>query len=262
MAYDLEEQESLDQFKAWWARWGNLVSGLISLAALGVLANYGWQYWQMRQASEASGVYEQLQKGVATKNNAMVRDAAGVLIEKYSGTGYAQMAALVAAHANVDSGDLKTAQAQLQWATEHAQDDSYRQIARLRLASVLIDMKQFDAALKALDVTPLPGFAVAFADRRGDVYFAENKTAEARKSYEDAKAKLQDLPTAQRSSFEPVLDFKLDALASALPVATASPAAAGLAPAAATPVPGTVAPATPPAVPAAVPSNTPTPEKK
>jgi len=40
MAYDLEEQEQLDEFKAWWAKNGRMVS---SILLIGVLAYAGWQ---------------------------------------------------------------------------------------------------------------------------------------------------------------------------------------------------------------------------
>ena len=52
---DLEEQEQLDQFKHFWARWGNLITGLVT-AVLLVYASYnGWNYWQQRQATQDKG---------------------------------------------------------------------------------------------------------------------------------------------------------------------------------------------------------------
>ncbi|POM21521.1 hypothetical protein CSX04_02957 [Burkholderia cepacia] len=57
-----DEQESIESLKAWWARWGNLTTWIV-LAALVVAAGFnGWNYWQRRQAAEASGLYEQVQK--------------------------------------------------------------------------------------------------------------------------------------------------------------------------------------------------------
>ena len=37
-AYDLEEQEQLAEIKAWWKQYGNLVTGIVIAASLGVLA--------------------------------------------------------------------------------------------------------------------------------------------------------------------------------------------------------------------------------
>ena len=37
MAYDLEEQESIDQMKAWWDRWGTPVTAAVCPAMFGTV---------------------------------------------------------------------------------------------------------------------------------------------------------------------------------------------------------------------------------
>ena len=57
---DLEEQEQVDQIKAFWQRWGDLISWIL-IACLAVYAGYnGWQYWQRQQAAKASAMYDEL----------------------------------------------------------------------------------------------------------------------------------------------------------------------------------------------------------
>jgi len=59
-----DEQESLENLKHWWARWGNGVTWVV-LAALVVAAGFnGWNYWQRRQAAEAAVLYDQVQQAV------------------------------------------------------------------------------------------------------------------------------------------------------------------------------------------------------
>lgn len=233
MAYDLEEQEHIEEFKAWWAKYGNLITGAVTLVALAFLGHFGWNWYQTKQSAKAAVVYEQLQQAIDLKNAGLVRDTTGVLLDQFGGTAYAEMAALAAAHANVSSGDLKTAQAQLQWAADHARDDSYRYLARLRLAGVLLDQNLPDQALAALAGDDVPAnFVPAFLDRRGDVYLTENKYDEARTAYQSAKDKLGQAGAEAKAQYEAVLQFKLDALSSAtLPAlanagAPAAPAAA------------------------------------
>ena len=36
MAYDLEEQESLAEIKAWWEKWGNLILTVVFRAGAGI----------------------------------------------------------------------------------------------------------------------------------------------------------------------------------------------------------------------------------
>lgn len=233
MAYDLEEQEQIEQFKAWWAKWGNVITGVVALAALVSIGQFGWNWYVTRQASEAAAVFEQLQLAIDAKNQSLIRDTTGVLLDKYGRTSYAEMAALLAAHANAAAGDLKTAQAQLQWAADHASDDPYRYLARLRLAGVLLDQNQPDAALKVLDGDVPAPFASAFLDRRGDVYLAQNRLDDARQAYLAAKDKLAEAGERAKAQYEAVLDFKLEALASAVPAAPVPAAAPAPAPASA-----------------------------
>ncbi len=231
MAYDLEEQEKLAEIKALWQRYGNLVTAIVAIVALGVLALNGYNWWRLDQSQKASVLYDQMQKGLAAKNPTLTKETAATLMDQYARTSYAQMAALQAARANVDAGDLKAAQAQLQWAVDHAQDDQYRAIARLRLASVQSDLNQPDAALATLSVKVPEQFVSAFDDRRGDIYLSQNKIAEAKAQYQDALDHLKDVGQDLQLAYTNVEKLKLDALASA----TGNFAAAPAAPAAAAP---------------------------
>ncbi len=51
MAYDLEEQEQIDAIKAWWTKYGNLVTWVLIVA----LASYaGWAYWNHTQGGSSA----------------------------------------------------------------------------------------------------------------------------------------------------------------------------------------------------------------
>ena len=57
--------------------------------------------------------------------------------DKFGSTAYAQMTALAAAKIAVyRRGHVQAAKTQLQWAADHAKDDEYKQIAKLRLSLV------------------------------------------------------------------------------------------------------------------------------
>jgi len=189
--YDLEEQEQLAEMKAWWKQYGNLVTGIVAAAVIGVIAWQGWNWYQRSQAGQASMVYNVLQKAVMEKDLQRAKAASGELLEKFGRTTYAPLGALTAAKAMFDSGDLKTAKLQLSWVVEHGNDE-LRDLARLRLAAVLLDEKAYDEALKQLDGKAAPGFAVRFAESRGDVLGAQGKKEEARSAYQAALAKLDE----------------------------------------------------------------------
>lgn len=189
--YDLEEQEQLAELKAWWKQYGNQLINVLLVAALVAAAWQGWNWYQRRQTGQASQVYSVLTRAIGEKDMQRVKAASGELLEKFGSTGYASLGALTTAKAMLDNDDAKTAKLQLQWVVEHG-DDELRDIARLRLADLLLDEKAYAEALKVLDGKVSPGFEVRFADNRGDVLAAQGEAAQAVSAYQSALAKLDE----------------------------------------------------------------------
>lgn len=211
MAYDLEEQEKLDSIKAWWHQNGNWVTWLLIVVLLGVAAWKGWNWWQRKQATDAALLYEQVQKAVEAKDADRIKRAAADMQSKYGKTAYGEMSALVVARALYDAGDVAGAKAQLKWAAEHADREEYRVLAAVRLAGVLLDEKAYDEGLALLKNDPNAAFRSVVADRRGDLYAAQGKSAEARAAYREAlEAVGNDQGTVRQ-----LIQFKLDALGDA-----------------------------------------------
>ena len=55
--YDLEEQEQLDDLKAWWQRWGNTITMVAIAACVAIAAVQGWRWWTGKQSEEASALF-------------------------------------------------------------------------------------------------------------------------------------------------------------------------------------------------------------
>lgn len=208
--YDLDEQERLDELKAWWKQWGTLV--LIGVAVV-VAAAAGWRWWQnhtVTQSLEASSVYMKLTQSLTTNDMKGAREAGALLIDKYADTAYAPRAAFLLAKLNAGNKDAKSAQAQLEWAVANSKEPALKDLARLRLAGVQFDQKQFDAALKTLSAAHSEAFAFRFHDLRGDILLAQGKPAEARTEFQAAFNKL-----AEREPYRNILELKLDAVGGA-----------------------------------------------
>ena len=77
----------------------------------------------------------------------------------------------------------------------------------MRLAGVLLDDKAYDEALSVLAGDPPARFAGAWADRRGDILFAQGKADEARQAYALSLEKLE-----ANSPLRQIVQLKLDAL--------------------------------------------------
>jgi predicted negative regulator of RcsB-dependent stress response len=207
MAYDLEEQEQIDAIKAWWKQYGNTVLLSVAVFVAIVAGIQGWRYYQNKQTVQAAGLYEMLQGAADSHDVSKVRQVAGQLIEQYPRTAYATRAALLAAKSNHDSGDAKSAKAQLQWVLDHAGSDEVRDTARLRLAGILLDEKNHAEALKLLDNKHDAAFDGLYADLKGDVLLASGKEAEARASYKLALEKIDPA-----SAYRGLVQMKLDGL--------------------------------------------------
>ncbi len=208
MALDLEEQEQVAALKAWWHDNANLVLSVIAAIAIGAAGWQGWHWYQRNQAAEANSLYEQLTKATQAGDAKAVRDAAGALAENYPRTMYASLAALVTARFHYDRKDTKSARAQLQWVIERSAFDELRDIARLRLAALLLDDKAYDEALKALDAKHGDAFTAQFAAMRGDILVAKAQPAEARAAYRLALEKADKTS----ESFRAAVQLRLDAL--------------------------------------------------
>jgi len=213
--YDLEEQEQIDELKTWWRMHGNLVTLVVVAVAVVVVGWLSWNGWQRKQSAEASVLYTALQQAAVANDGKRTRDIAGELIDKYSGTAYAGLGAMVSARAQAEGGDVKTARAQLAWAAENAKEDALRDLARLRLAALLLDDKAYDEALKQLAVEPNATLAPRYAELRGDILATQGKGAEARTAYEAALAKLNALPREQlalHAQYRDIVQTKLESL--------------------------------------------------
>ena len=207
MAYDLEEQEQIENIKSWWKQYGNLVMLAVIACLLTIAAVQGWRYYRAHQAQNAATLYGQLDEAERLNDHKKVRDIAAQVIDRYGSTQYAGMAALSAAKASFTTGELEEAKKNLQWAIDHARDDEMRDVARLRLAGILLDEKKYDDALKLLSSEPRAAYAGLYADMRGDVLTAQGKAAEARSAYQVALEK-----SDARSQYRSVIEMKLDAL--------------------------------------------------
>jgi predicted negative regulator of RcsB-dependent stress response len=189
MALDLEEQEQLATIKAWWKDHGGGIVLVVVAAALVFSGWQGWRWYQNTQVVEASALYEALLKAAAAGDSKGVRDSGGALAEGYAGRLQASMGALAQARFYFDRGDLKSAKAKLQWVIDRSRSAEFRDLARLRLASVLLDEKAYDAALAALETPPAAPFVAQYAALKGDVLVVKQQSAQAVAAYRVALEK-------------------------------------------------------------------------
>jgi len=217
---DLQEQEQLDALKAFWNKYGNLITWTLILVLGAFAAWNGWQYWQRDQGLKAGAMFDELERAAQTGDADKAGRVFDDLKERFPATAYAQQGGLLAAKVQFDKGQADKALANLAWVADKAPDDELRTAARLRQAALLSDAKKYDEALKALDAATATGFEALVADRRGDVLLAQGKPAEARAAYQAAYKAMGD-----KIDYRRLIDAKLTALGAA-PEAAAAPGTA------------------------------------
>src|SRR3989304_10212203 len=126
MAYDLREQEQLDELKDWWKEYGNLVILGVTLAALVIAGFQGWRYYRHSQSLAAVALYEQLEQAERAGDRKKVRDIAGEIVARYGSTPYGAFAALSAARVSFEGGDLARPKSQLTGGVGDARRDEWR----------------------------------------------------------------------------------------------------------------------------------------
>jgi len=208
MAYDLEEQEQLDEFKAWWNKNGKTVTTVVIAGLLAYAGWQGYQYWMQKKSVEASTLYQALVTTDASKV-AEIKSQTESLMQNYASTPYAGRAAVYAAKLSYQAKDANTAKSQLEWARSNAKESSVQAIASLELASLAYENKDYSGAEKLLASIKDPGFAGLKDNMLGDVLLAQGKSAEAKKAFESALSSLD-----QQGRFYALTKQKLESLGS------------------------------------------------
>lgn len=186
------EKEQVEALKKWWQDNGSSVVTGVLLGLSVLLGSKAWQSYQERQVLSASNTYAQMMSYAGNADsgggmNEQVKALANDLISNYSSSAYASLAALLLARQAVEQDELPAAQAQLQWALEHAGSAELRHTARIRLLRVLIDQQLFDDASKQLAAVQDPGaYASLYSELQGDLAVAQGQPGVAAEAYRRA----------------------------------------------------------------------------
>jgi predicted negative regulator of RcsB-dependent stress response len=185
MALDLEEQEQVDELKAYWKKYGNYITrGVIAFFVLYGLFQ-GWGYYQTKQSLSASELYQSIVV-LDEKNTKDIMQKSQSLMDDYSGTPYAGRAAILFAKASYAEGAKDRAKEKLEWAASHAKESATESIALIQLGQLLVEEKKYDEALKKANDIDNEGYLGLANDLKGDALNAMGKKEEAKKAYLEA----------------------------------------------------------------------------
>jgi predicted negative regulator of RcsB-dependent stress response len=208
MVEHLTEEEQVEALKKWWQENGTaIIIGIV----VGLAAVIGVRYWfsyQESHAIKASDAYYQFTAALTKKDAALTQTLANEMLDKFKGTSYAALTAMLMAKQEVDANKLADAEKNLRWALANPGYKTIGLIARQRLAEVLEAEGKLDEALALLDQVKDATFDPRFALVRGDILRKQGKSEKAREAYQLA---LTD-PTLTGKERE-FVEMKLDDLA-------------------------------------------------
>jgi predicted negative regulator of RcsB-dependent stress response len=184
-----------------------LIAGTIVAVVVGYLGRQLWTMYQDKQSETVGNAYAAVTKAFEAHDAVKTRAAADAMTAAEPSHAATARAMLLAARAAVDAKDTDHAKSALQWVIDHAKEDAVVDTAKLRLAAVLTDQKQFDAALGVLATAKTAGFSGLFADARGDILLVKGDNDGAKKAYQEAIAKVDKANPAHQ-----IIETKLLAL--------------------------------------------------
>jgi len=203
----LSDDEQVEALRRWWNRNGVPLIVALVLVIAGVI---GWRWYNERKAANeaaAAAAYRHYLdvRASATATDADRTAALAPLDGEFKDSTYHVFALLYRAHDAAETGDYAQS-AELLDAAAHSADGALRDVARVRLARVQLQLGQTDAALATLAAVSGEGFRSEVAELKGDVLLNQGDRDGALEAYRSAA----DAATGQR---HPMLDMKIADLA-------------------------------------------------
>lgn len=183
--YETEEQQ-VEALKDWWKQNGLAVIGGAVLGISALVGWRGWNWYQDNQTTEASDIFAVVQEAANKNEAAALQEQTDILRNKYASTPYAPLAVLHQAKNQIDQGDNVAAEESLRWVLKNSKQDSVENVARLRLARLLLAEDKVDEAQAMLNSGMSEAYASLANEIRGDIFVAKGEIEQAKEAYDQA----------------------------------------------------------------------------
>jgi len=186
MPVDSHEEEQVEAIKKWWQENGRFV---VIGAGLGFALLFSWRYWQdyqHQQAEIASLNFEQALMAKSSQQTDQMQSFTQSILNDNPESPYAVFSNFLAAEKAVKEQKLDIAQRHLQWTIDNGKMPALVDIAHLRLARIKLAMQDYSTAEQQLAAIIDDSFAALKADIQGDIFWAQDRTADAKSAYANA----------------------------------------------------------------------------
>jgi predicted negative regulator of RcsB-dependent stress response len=200
-AVDKEQIEMLSQL------WKDYGRGILIAVIIGLGVGLGWKYWYQHKnvyRAQSSVAYQQFYSATVMRNDKAAATYLTNLKTKFKDSPYASMGALLNARVNAEEGNAKEALTQLQWVIDNSKMASFREMARIRSAQILLSIKQYSEASNILQVVDDKSYQPMLDNVKGDIYAAQGEKEKSEQAYQAAKTGFESMGLNN-----PILDMKL-----------------------------------------------------
>lgn len=178
---DFEQERAVKEWLS--SNWLTIVAGI----ALGIGGLWGYGKWQVSKQEKtynAANEYVQLEQVLSLGEVAEADKMINEYVGKYGHNIYAMKARMLAASEWVKKDDIAAAKQQYQTVIDAKPDKAIAEMARLRLARLLVAEGDFTAALSQLSLVQSQAYQTIVEEITGDVHLAQGEMAQAKDAYQ------------------------------------------------------------------------------
>lgn len=189
------EKEQIEEMRAWWSEYGKVVIAGIVIGIAGIIGFNKYNANNLVSQLAASELYESLVGHVVDGDLDEAEIVADDLAANYADTAYAAQSKLALARLYMDQNRDQDAADALRELLAMGADEGLENIARLRLASVLLYQDKAQEAVDLFEDVDAPSFSALTNVVLGDAYAALGDYQKAADAYNRALVDPSPNPT-------------------------------------------------------------------
>lgn len=170
MSTYMTEEETLEEIKKWWQRHGTKLLLALSVIMLSVAAYRYWNWHVEKKTVQASNTYELMVNAYAHNDQKKVKAYANKLMQSDKHSAYSDAAGLTLAKMYIDEKNLGKADEALSKVIQNSKKPTFKQLAMMRKARILLAKGNDAAALKILNDNQSSTYSLMIDELRGDIY--------------------------------------------------------------------------------------------
>ncbi len=183
MREDLEQQEQMQNLKAFWKANGKWITSILSLVFIIVASVNGWKLWNNYKKEKASNILNSVEKQLEAQNLDVALRLYTEISDDYSDTLQSGLAGLLVAKALVSDGQSDQAASILKGLTGNSQ---VKWLAIIRLSSIFLDLNRPGEVVKIIPENIPEHWVGIILDRRGDAFATMGNFDSAKKDWSKA----------------------------------------------------------------------------